>query len=128
MIVAMLAIFYFLLIRPENQRKKKAEEMRNSIRKGQRITTIGGMMGKVVQVNDSSVVFETSEDRVRIEIAKWGIQSTEAMEQAAAEQQKSGGLFSAKKEKDSEKLESAKAEEPEKAEKEEKAGFDPEIK
>lgn len=128
MIVVMIAIFYFLLIRPENKRKKQAEEMRNSIRKGQRITTIGGMMGKVVQVNDSSVVFETSEDRVRIEIAKWGIQSTEAMEQAAAAEQKSGGLFGAKKEKDGDKIEGAKPEEPEKAQKEEKASFDPEIK
>lgn len=128
MIVAMLAIFYFLLIRPENKRKKQAEEMRNSIRKGQRITTIGGMMGKVVQVNDSSVVFETSEDRVRIEIAKWGIQSTEAMEQAAAEQ-KSGGLFGAKKAKDEgNQSEGGSLGAPEKAEKEEKASFDPEIK
>ena len=128
MMVAMIAIFYFLLIRPENKRKKKAEEMRSSIRKGQRITTIGGMVGKVVQVNDSSVVFETSEDRVRIEIAKWGIQSTEATEQAEAEQ-KSGGFLGAKKAKDEEaKSEDAKPEKAEKAEKEEKAGFDPEIK
>ena len=123
MMVIMIAIFYLLLIRPENKRKKQAEEMRNSIRKGNRITTIGGMVGKVVQVNDSSVVFETSEDRVRIEIAKWGIQSTDATEQAETEQ-KSGGLFGAKKE----KSEDAKPEEPEKAEKEEKTSFDPEIK
>ena len=95
MIVVMIAVFYFMLIRPENNRKKKAEEMRNSIKKGERITTIGGMKGKVVQVTDDSVVFETSEDRVRIEIAKWGVQSTESME-AAQETQKSGGLFGKK--------------------------------
>ena len=125
MIVAMVAIFYFLLIRPENKRKKQAEEMRNSIKKGDRITTIGGMMGKVVQVNESSIVFETSEDRVRIEIAKWGVQSTEAMEQAAA-QQKSGSLFGAKKE---EKAEDAKTEEqPAEPEKKDEKSFDPEIK
>ncbi len=125
LIVVMIAVFYFLLIRPENTRKKKAEEMRNSIRKGERITTIGGMIGKVVQVNDATVVFETSEDRVRIEIAKWGIQSTESSEQAAAEKQ-AGGLFGGKKAKDDEpKADKAKAE-PEK--KEEKADFDPEIK
>ena len=76
MIVLMLAVFYFLIIRPENKRKKSAEEMRNSLRKGDRITTIGGMVGKIVQVNTNTVVFETSDDRVRIEIAKWGIQST----------------------------------------------------
>lgn len=122
MIVVMVAVFYFLLIRPENQRKKKAEEMRNSIRKGERITTIGGLVGRVVQVNDSTIVFETSEDRVRIEIAKWGVQSTEASEQAAAEKQ-NGGLFGGKKEKDDE----AKADEA-KSETDKKTDFDPEIK
>ena len=125
MIVAMIAIFYFLLIRPENKRKKQAEEMRNSIKKGERITTIGGMVGKVVQVNYSTVVFETGEDRVRVEIAKWGVQSTESMEAAQA-QQKSGGLFGGKKVED--KSAETKAEEPEPAKKEEKADFDPEIK
>lgn len=125
LLVAMIAVFYFLIIRPENKRKKQAENMRNSLKKGERITTIGGMVGRIVQVNDTTVVFETSEDRVRIEIAKWGIQSTESMEAAAAQK----GSKKAKKE------EAAKEEEPgaveaapEKAEKEEKASFDPEIK
>lgn len=127
MIVVMIAIFYFLLIRPENKRKKQAEEMRSSIRKGERITTIGGMVGKVVQVNDSTIVFETSEDRVRVEIAKWGVQSTESMEAAQA-QQKSGGLFGSKKSAEPAKLEEGKEEEPEKAPKEEKNDYDPEIK
>ena len=124
MIVLMIAIFYFLVIRPEQKRKKQAEEMRNSIRKGERITTIGGMVGKVVQVNDSTIVFETGEDRVRIEISKWGIQSTEGMEAAQAAQ-KSGGLFGGKK---SAPEESSKVELSEPAEKEEKPDFDPEIK
>lgn len=95
LIVAMIAVFYLLIIRPENKRKKSAEEMRNSIKKGERITTIGGLVGRVVAVNDTTVVFETSEDRVRIEIAKWGVQSTEAMEKAAATQA-NGGLFGKK--------------------------------
>ena len=84
LLVAMIAVFYFLIIRPENKRKKQAENMRNSLKKGERITTIGGLVGRIVQVNDATVVFETSEDRVRIEVAKWGIQSAESMEQAAA--------------------------------------------
>ncbi len=128
MIVVMIALFYFMLIRPENKRKKQAEEMRNSIKKGEKITTIGGMVGKVVQVNDSTVVFETSEDRVRIEIAKWGIQSTEAMEQAVAQKQ-NAGLFG-KKDADAGEAESKPEKDagPEPAAKEEKPGFDPEIK
>ena len=125
MLVAMIAIFYFMLIRPENKRKKQAEEMRNSIKKGERITTIGGMKGRVVQVTDDTVVFETSEDRVRIEIAKWGVQSTESMEAAQAQKQ-SGGLFGTKKSEP--KAEETKSEPAEKAEKDDKADFDPEIK
>ena len=73
MMVAMIAIFYFLLIRPENKRKKKAEEMRNAIKKGDTITTIGGIVGKIVRVGDETIVIETSEDRVRMEIAKWAV-------------------------------------------------------
>lgn len=111
MIVAMLAVFYFLMILPENKRKKKAEEMRNSLKKGERITTIGGLVGKIVQVNDSTVVFETSEDRVRIEIAKWGVQSTDSV------------AASISKPKKEEKIEEPAEEKPE-----ENASFDPEIK
>mgnify|MGYP000561133737 CR=1 FL=1 len=51
LLVAMIAVFYFLIIRPENKRKKQAENMRNSLKKGERITTIGGLVGRIVQVN-----------------------------------------------------------------------------
>lgn len=70
MIVLMIAIFYFLLIRPENKRKKQAEEMRSSLKKGDWLTTIGGVYGRVVSVTDRTVVIETSEDRVRLEFVK----------------------------------------------------------
>ena len=137
LLVAMIAVFYFLIIRPENKRKKQAENMRNSLKKGERITTIGGMVGRIVQVNDTTVVFETSEDRVRIEIAKWGIQSTESMEAAAAQKGKKSSF--AKKDEKKEEEPAAKAEEPKTVEaaevpaakeeqKEEKPGYDPEIK
>ncbi len=73
MIVVMFAVMYFLMIRPENKRKKQAEEMRNSLKKGDVITTIGGIMGKIVMVNEESIVIETSDDRVRMELAKWSV-------------------------------------------------------
>jgi len=76
MLVMMFAIFYFMLIRPENKRKKEAEDMRNSLKKGDVITTIGGIVGTVVKVNASTIIFETSEDRVRLEVTKWAISST----------------------------------------------------
>ena len=130
LIVIMIAVFYFMIIRPENKRKKRAEEMRNSLKKGERVTTIGGMVGRVVQVNDTTIVFETSEGRVRIEIAKWGIQSTESMEQAAAQKGR-------KVKKEAEAEEPAKVEESDQPEepvvveapKEKDAkDYDPEIK
>ena len=73
MIVAMIGIFYFLMIRPESKKKKRLAEMRSSLTIGDTITTIGGIMGKVVHVDDEKITFETSEDRVRVQIAKWAV-------------------------------------------------------
>jgi len=89
MMGAMLAVFYFMLIRPENKRKKEAEQMRSSVRKGDKITTIGGIVGTVVDVKENNVVVETSADQVRIELAKWAISSNEtAAENAKAAEAK----------------------------------------
>ena len=86
MIVAMLGIFYFMLIRPENKRKKEAEQTRNSVKTGDEIVTIGGICGKVVNVKDDKIVIETSADQVRIELMKWGISSNETAVAAAKEE------------------------------------------
>ena len=89
MLVLMLAIFYFMLIRPENKRKKEAEQMRSSVKKGDKITTIGGITGTVVDVKESRVVLETGADQVRIELEKWAISTNEtAAENAKAEAKK----------------------------------------
>ena len=85
MICLIIAVFYFFFIRPENKKKKKTEEMRSSLSLGDEITTIGGMTGKIVQVTEDTVTFETGEDRVRIQIKKWGISTTGKMEAAEAE-------------------------------------------
>lgn len=84
MLVLMFAIFYFLIIRPENKKKKKADEMRNSLTVGDEITTIGGMIGKIVQVTEDTITFETGEDRVRIQTKKWAVSTTAKMEAAEA--------------------------------------------
>jgi len=73
MIVAMVGIFYFFMIRPENKKKKKLAEMRSSLTTGDTITTIGGIFGKVVAVAEDKITFETGEDRVRIQVAKWAV-------------------------------------------------------
>ncbi len=90
MLIVMVAIMYFLMIRPENKRKKKAQEMRDSLKKGDIITSIGGIIGKIVSVSKDTIVIETSDDRVRIEMAKWavssvGVQSNEQPEEKKEE-------------------------------------------
>ena len=85
MLVLMFAVFYFFFIRPENKKKKTVEEMRNALSVGDEITTIGAMTGKIVQVTEDTVTFETGEDRVRIQIKKWGVSTTAKMEAAEAE-------------------------------------------
>ena len=83
MLVVMLVVFYFMLIRPENKRKKEAEEMRSSVKTGDKITTIGGIVGTVVNVKESKIVIETGADQVRIEFEKWAISSNETAAEAA---------------------------------------------
>lgn len=89
MVVVMLAVFYFMLYRPENKRKKEAENMRSSLKVGDRVTTIGGITGAVVNVKDDKFVLETGADQVRIEFAKWALSTNEtANENAKAEAKK----------------------------------------
>ena len=88
-LVLMLAVFYFMLIRPENKRKKEAEQMRSSVKNGDKITTIGGIVGTVVNVKENNLVIETGADQVRVEIAKWAMSTNEtAAENARAEAKK----------------------------------------
>lgn len=88
MVVAMLAIFYFMLIRPENKRKKEAEELRSNLKVGDKITTIGGIVGTVVHVKDDKFVLETGADQVRIEFVKWALSTNDSAAQAAKEEAK----------------------------------------
>ena len=102
MIVAMIAVFYFLMIRPENKRKKEAEQMRSAVKAGDQISTIGGIIGTVVDVKGDKFVMETSADQVRLELAKWAISSNEtaaaaAMAEAKKRQEEKAKAKAAKK-------------------------------
>ena len=88
MLVAMVAIFYFMMIRPENKRKKEAEQMRSALKVGDKITTIGGIIGTVVDVKEDKFVIETSADRVRMELQKWALSTNESGAERAKEEAK----------------------------------------
>ena len=90
MIVLMFALMYFMMIRPENKRKKKAQEMRDGLKKGDVITSIGGIVGKIVHVNKDTIIIETSEDRVRMELTKWAVSSVGVQAGEQPEEPKKG--------------------------------------
>lgn len=77
--VVLFAAMYFFLIRPNSKKRKAEEEMKKSITIGDDVTTIGGIIGKVVAVKDDEDAFiiETGTDRVKIKIKKWGISSVD---------------------------------------------------
>lgn len=90
MLIVMVAIMYFLMIRPENKRKKKAQEMRDSLKKGDVITSIGGIVGRIVSVNKDTIIIETSDDRVRMELTKWAVSSVGVQSSEQPEEKKEG--------------------------------------
>ena len=85
--VILIAVFYFLLIRPENKKKKAAAKMRSELAVGDEITTIGGVVGTICQVKEDTIIIETSADRVRMEFTKWAISTkgTQSTENAPAD-------------------------------------------
>ena len=74
-LILMFAVLYFFMIRPENKRKKDAQNLRDSLKVGDVITTIGGIVGTICKVDESTIVIETGADRVRVEFTKWAVSS-----------------------------------------------------
>ena len=68
-----MVVGYFLIYRPNKKRKKQEEELRNSITLGDEVTTIGGIVGKVVNIKDDNVTVETSIDKTLMEFKNWAI-------------------------------------------------------
>ena len=84
MILLYVAIFgglYLFVIRPQSQKKKKEEKMRGNVQIGDEITTIGGIVGRVVGIKEDvdSVVIETGTDRAKIRIKRWAVGSVDTI-------------------------------------------------
>ena len=73
MLVVLLVVFYFFGIRPQRKQEKAQNEMRNSLKVGDEITTIGGIIGKIVSIKDETCVIETTRDNTKIRILKSAI-------------------------------------------------------
>ncbi|MTI47792.1 MAG: preprotein translocase subunit YajC [Firmicutes bacterium] len=71
--ILLLAVFYFLVIRPQQKKNKQINEMRNSLKVGDEITTIGGIYGKVLKIKEDVVTVEVGADKFKMNITKWAI-------------------------------------------------------
>lgn len=77
LIVGMLALLYFFMIRPQKKQEKEVNAMRNSLMVGDEITTIGGIIGKIVSIKDETLVLETSRDGTKIRILKSAVRNVD---------------------------------------------------
>ena len=77
MLVAMVAIFYFFMYRPQKKQEKEAKDMRDGLQVGDEITTIGGIIGKIVSIKDETVLIETSNERNKIRILRTAVRNVD---------------------------------------------------
>lgn len=75
MLVVMFAVMYFLLYRPQKKQQKKEAEMRNSLEIGDEVTTIGGIVGRVIALKEDTFVLETGSDRTKIRFRRAAVQA-----------------------------------------------------
>ena len=77
MIVALVAFFYFFVIRPQKKQEKKDAEMRDSLAVGDEVTTIGGIIGKVISIKGDTFVLETTKDKTKLRFLKGAVRSVD---------------------------------------------------
>lgn len=114
MMAVLFVAMYFFMIRPQRKQEKETAQMRNSLQIGDEITTVGGIIGKIVSIKEETCMIETGRDRTRIRIMKWAIKSVDVPAAVA------NGVVST----ETPKAEiPAESEEPKKEEKEKKGLF-----
>ncbi len=84
-LILIVVVFYFVLIRPENKRKKETASMRESLKTGDEITTIGGIVGRITNIKDEELTIETGSDRNKMRIMKWAVSSVSSKNSGASE-------------------------------------------
>lgn len=95
LIIAMVLVFYFIGVRPQKKQEKETQKMRDSLTVGDEITTIGGIVGKVVNVREDMIFIETGSDRTKMKITRWAIRSIE--KKAGQEKEVKPASFKVKK-------------------------------
>lgn len=83
-IAVMVLMLYFLIYRPQKKQEKKDAELRSSLEIGDQVTTIGGIIGRVVAIKDETFVLETGSDRVKLRFVKTAIAAVEKLDMSIA--------------------------------------------
>ena len=86
--VLMFALMYFMIWRPQKKQQKKDAEMRASLEIGDEVTTIGGIIGRVIAIKEDTFVMETGSDRTKIRFRRAAIQAVEKLDMEASQNQK----------------------------------------
>lgn len=83
MYAAIFAVFYFLFVRPQKKKENALKEMRNNLKVGDKVTTIGGIIANVAKVEENSVVLEIGPNRTKVPFEKWAIGTVESKSEQA---------------------------------------------
>lgn len=88
---ALFGVLYLVLIRPNSKKKKEEQAMRDNIAIGDDVTTIGGIVGRIVAIkeDEDAFIIETGSDRVKMKFKKWAISSVDTVKENAQEKPKS---------------------------------------
>ena len=73
MLIALIAVMYFLMIRPQRKKEREISSMRNNLRVGDDVITIGGIRGKIVKTKEDILTIQVGADKIKFEIMRWGI-------------------------------------------------------
>ena len=84
-LILIVVLMYFMMIRPQKKKQKEEKQMRDSLRVGDELTTIGGVCGRVVSIKDDTITIETGADRTKMQFKKWAIQSVDTKHDAPAD-------------------------------------------
>ncbi len=77
MILLLVAVMYFFMIRPQKKQEKQVNEMRDNLQVGDEITTIGGIIGKIVSIREETILVETGRDKVKIRFLRSAVRSVD---------------------------------------------------
>ena len=75
--ILLFVVFYFALIRPQKKKEKKAKEMLAALKVGDRVSTIGGIYGTIVNIKDDIMTLSVGQDNVKLVFARWAIRQVE---------------------------------------------------